>query len=57
MYKLIRFMPVEIMSCACFVSGKKKQSGMEILSLILIPYYKSGKVVVTEILFPEIFMQ
>lgn len=57
MYELIRFMPMEIVSCACFFSGKKKRSGMEILSIILIPYYKSGKVVVTEFPFPEIFMQ
>ena len=57
MYDLIRFMPVEIVSCACFFYGKKKRSGMEIISIILIPYYKSGKVVVTEFPFPEIFMQ
>jgi len=57
MFELIRFVPVEILSCACFFSGKKKRSGMEILSMVLIPYYKSGKVVVTEFPFPEIFMQ
>lgn len=56
MFELIRFMPVEIVSCACFYSGKEKRSGMEISSLILIPYYKSGKVVITELPFPEIFM-
>jgi hypothetical protein len=57
MYELIRFVPVEIVSCACFFSGKEKRSGMEIFSIVLIPYYKSGKVVVTEFPFPEIFMQ
>ncbi|HZX62537.1 MAG TPA: hypothetical protein VFE66_04920 [Bacteroidales bacterium] len=57
MYELIRFVPVEIVSCACFFSGKEKRSGMEILSIVLIPYDKSGKVVVTEFPFPEIFMQ
>jgi hypothetical protein len=57
MYELIRFMPVEIMSCACFFCGRKKKSGMEIFSIVLIPYDKSGKVVVTEFPFPEIFLQ
>jgi hypothetical protein len=57
MYDLIHFMPMEIVSCACFFSGKEKRSGMEIVSIILIPYFKSGKVVVTGIPFPEIFMQ
>ena len=57
MYELIRFMPVEIVSCACFFSGKEKRSRMDILSIVLIPYYKAGKVVVTEFPFPEIFMQ
>lgn len=57
MYKLIRFVPVEIFSCACFFSGKEKRSGMEVFSIVLIPYYKSGKMVVTEFPFPEIFMQ
>lgn len=57
MFELIWFVPVEIISCACFLSGKKKRSGIEIFSIVLIPFYKSGKVVVTEFPFPEIFMQ
>jgi len=56
MFELIRFVPMEIVSCACFLDGKEKRSGMEILSIVLIPYYKSGKMVVTEFPFPEIFM-
>jgi hypothetical protein len=57
MYELIRFASVEIVSCACFMSGNEKRSGMEIFSIVLVPYYKSGKVVITEFPFPEIFMQ
>jgi len=60
MNELIRFVPVEIVSCACFLTGKgekKRPAGMEILSIVLIPCDKSGKVVVTESPFPEIFMQ
>ena len=57
MYELIRFVPVEIVSCACFLGGKEKRTGMEILSIVLIPCSRSGKVLVTEFPFPEIFMQ
>lgn len=57
MYELIHFMPVEIMSSACFFCGMKKRSGMDIVSILLIPYDKSGKVVVTGSPFPEIFLQ
>jgi hypothetical protein len=56
MFELIRFVPVEIMSCACFYCGKEKRSGIEIFSIVLIPYYESGKLVVNEFPFPEIFM-
>jgi hypothetical protein len=57
MFELIRFVPVEVRSYACFICGKEERSGMEIFSMVLIPYSRSGKVVITEILFPEIFMQ
>jgi hypothetical protein len=56
MYRLIRFVPVEIVSCACFYCGSEKRSGMDVVSMVLIPCYKSGKVAVTDIPFPEIFM-
>ncbi|MCX6244899.1 MAG: hypothetical protein NTU98_09360 [Bacteroidetes bacterium] len=60
MNELIRFIPVEIVSCACFITGKGKKgrpAGMDVLSIVLIPCDNSGKVVVTESPFPEIFMQ
>jgi hypothetical protein len=60
MNELIRFVPVEIVSCACFITGKgkkEKPASMEIFSIVLIPCYTSGKVVVTESPFPEIFLQ
>lgn len=57
MYEMIRFVPVEIVSCACFYSGKEKRAGMELFSIVLIPYYRSGQIVVSEFPFPEIFMQ
>jgi hypothetical protein len=57
MYKMIRFESVEIVSCACFFSGKVKRSGMDIVSIVLIPYYKSGNLVPAELPFPEIFLQ
>ena len=57
MFELIRFASVEIVSCASFFCGKEKRSGMKIVSIVLVPYFKSGKVVITEFPFPEIFMQ
>jgi hypothetical protein len=54
---MIRFMPVEIVSCASFFYGNEKRSGMDLFSIILVPYSRKGKVVVTEFPFPEIFMQ
>ena len=57
MFELIRFASVEIVSCASFFCGKEKRSRVEIVSIVLVPYFKSGKVVITEFPFPEIFMQ
>ena len=60
MNELIQFVPVEILTCACFITGrgkKGKPASVDILSIVLIPCDKSGKVVVTELPFPEIFMQ
>jgi hypothetical protein len=57
MKDIIRFVPVEVVSCVSFMSGKEKRSGMEVASIVLIPYMKSGKIVITESPFPEIFLQ
>ena len=57
MKDIIRFVPVEVVSCVSFMSGKEKRSVMEVASIVLIPYMKSGKIVITESPFPEIFLQ
>jgi hypothetical protein len=57
MYKFIRFSHFEVVSCACFFSGKVKKSGMDIVSIVLIPHYELGKIVSTDNPFPEIFLQ
>lgn len=54
---MIRFVPVEVISCVSFINGKEKCPGKAVASIILIPCMKSGRIVITETPFPEIFLQ
>ena len=57
MKDLIRFVAVDIISCISFMNGNEKLAGFEVASIVLIPCMRSGRIVITESPFPEIFLQ
>jgi hypothetical protein len=57
MEELIHFYPVEIVSQVWFMDGPKKCRDVEILSIVLIPRGSLGQWVMSEVPFPEIFLQ
>ena len=57
MAELIRFFPLEIVSQVWFMDGTKKCCGVEIQSIVLIPRGCLGQPVISEVPFPEIFLQ
>ena len=57
MKEMIRFFPIEIISHAWFLEGTKKCNDVEILSIILVPRGVNGQPIISEVPFPEIFLQ
>jgi hypothetical protein len=57
MFRLIRFVPVEMVSVANFVNGRELVCKSLVASMVLLPYYETGKVAATGLSFPEIFFQ
>jgi hypothetical protein len=57
MSELIRFFPLEIVSQVWFMDGTRKCCGVEIQSIVLIPRGCLGQWVISDVPFPEIFLQ
>jgi len=57
MTEFIRFTIVEIDSQVWFMNGKAKYAGIKVISFLLVPSYKSGLPLISEIVLPEIFLQ
>ena len=57
MKDLIRFVAIDIISRISFMNGNEMLGGFEVASIVLIPCMRSGRIVITESPFPEIFLQ
>jgi hypothetical protein len=56
MTEFIRFDIVEIDSHIWFMNGNLKCAGYKVISFLLIPSYRSGFPVISEVALPEIFL-